>query len=684
MLRCLLFLTFGLGVFWQLHAQPAPDTTHLLEEVTVRAFESNRAAREVPAAIVLLGPADMQRFSNATLVQAVNTVSGVRMEERSPGSYRLSIRGSTLRSPFGVRNVKMYWNELPFTDPSGNSYLNMLDPAALHHLEIIKGPGSSLYGAGTGGILLLRSEHPRNERGLGLGYLGGSYGQQNWQVAYREGGDRSSHQIQYLHQQNDGYRTQSRMVRDMINSTFRFETSDRQVLETSILYGDLHYQTPGGLTEAEMLADPRQARPATSLPSAVAQQAAVASRFFFAGITHQYRFDRWQNRTSVYGNLVNFENAAIRNYERRVEQSFGGRTVTEVPLTLGQARVSLTGGGEFQSGFWPIKVYENIGGQTGILQSDNEVRIWNYSVFGQAEVFWRKWTATAGASLNGLTYSIQTLSSVPALIQDRKFSPVVSPRLATLYSVNDFVSLYAQASYGFSPPTVAEILPSTGQLNTSLNPETGLNMETGIKGAWLNKQLTLEAAVYYFRLDETIVVRRDSSGADYFVNAGSTDQRGLELMASFEPAPRPRRVSWKIWSSVTLNRYFFRDYIKLTDDYSGNRLTGVPNEVILAGLDFATATGLYLNLVANYNSSLPLNDSNLDFADSFLLLSARAGYKRKIGTHQADLFVGGDNLLDELYSLGNDLNATGGRFFNPAAGRTFYAGVNFRFNAKAN
>ncbi|MFO0267654.1 MAG: TonB-dependent receptor, partial [Cyclobacteriaceae bacterium] len=108
MLRCLLLLTFGLGVYSQLHAQPAPDTTHLLEEVTVRAFESNRAAREVPAAIFLLGPADMQRFSNATLVQVVNTVSGVRMEERSPGSYRLSIRGSTLRSPFGVRNVKMY------------------------------------------------------------------------------------------------------------------------------------------------------------------------------------------------------------------------------------------------------------------------------------------------------------------------------------------------------------------------------------------------------------------------------------------------------------------------------------------------------------------------------------------------------------------------------------------------
>ena len=42
------------------------------------------------------------------------------MEERSPGSYRLSIRGSLLRSPFGVRNVKLYLDDFIFTDAGGN------------------------------------------------------------------------------------------------------------------------------------------------------------------------------------------------------------------------------------------------------------------------------------------------------------------------------------------------------------------------------------------------------------------------------------------------------------------------------------------------------------------------------------------------------------------------------------
>lgn len=59
-----------------------------------------------------------------------------------------------------------------------------------------------------------------------------------------------------------------------------------------------------------------------------------------------------------------------------------------------------------------------------------------------------------------------------------------------------------------------------------------------------------------------------------------------------------------------------------------------------------------------------------------ILVCIRTGYKtsflRKL---PVEIFVGADNLLDERYSLGNDLNATGSRFYNVAAGRNFYGGV---------
>ncbi len=42
-----------------------------------------------------------------------------------------------------------------------------------------------------------------------------------------------------------------------------------------------------------------------------------------------------------------------------------------------------------------------------------------------------------------------------------------------------------------------------------------------------------------------------------------------------------------------------------------------------------------------------------------------------------NIFCGIDNLLNQNYSLGNDINAFGGRYYNPAPSRNYYAGINF-------
>jgi iron complex outermembrane receptor protein len=43
------------------------------------------------------------------------------------------------------------------------------------------------------------------------------------------------------------------------------------------------------------------------------------------------------------------------------------------------------------------------------------------------------------------------------------------------------------------------------------------------------------------------------------------------------------------------------------------------------------------------------------------------------------LSAGGDNLLDETYSLGDDVNASGGRYYNVAPGINFYTNLQIRF-----
>ena len=103
----------------------------------------------------MLGAGQLQVQPDISLVNAMNTIPGVRMEERSPGSYRLSIRGSLLRSPFGVRDVKIYFDEMPLTDAGGNTYLNAIDFHGIQNIEVLKGPDGSLFGANSGGVVLL-------------------------------------------------------------------------------------------------------------------------------------------------------------------------------------------------------------------------------------------------------------------------------------------------------------------------------------------------------------------------------------------------------------------------------------------------------------------------------------------------------------------------------------------------
>src|SRR5690348_1551749 len=88
---------FGLISF--LHAQTTgADSSKELQTVIVKAYEQNRQLKEVSAAVNYIGQAQLERFSNTNILPALNATAGVHMEERSPGSYRLNIRGSTLRS----------------------------------------------------------------------------------------------------------------------------------------------------------------------------------------------------------------------------------------------------------------------------------------------------------------------------------------------------------------------------------------------------------------------------------------------------------------------------------------------------------------------------------------------------------------------------------------------------------
>ncbi|MDH5476656.1 MAG: Plug domain-containing protein, partial [Cyclobacteriaceae bacterium] len=123
----------------------------LLNTLTVIGYDHTKNLSDVAGSFAINSKQTMDKFNGESLVRSMNTLPGIRFEERSPSSYRVSIRGNLLRAPYGVRNVKVYWNNIPFTDPTGSTPLYLLDMNTIGKIEVIKGPAGSMYGAGIGG-----------------------------------------------------------------------------------------------------------------------------------------------------------------------------------------------------------------------------------------------------------------------------------------------------------------------------------------------------------------------------------------------------------------------------------------------------------------------------------------------------------------------------------------------------
>ncbi len=676
------------SIFSNAQISESGDSVEVLRQVIVRAYENNRRLIDVPVPVSVVSKADLDRFSNLSLLPAINMNPGIRMEERSPGSYRLNIRGSSLRSPFGVRNVKVYYNGIPYTDPGGNTFLNQLGFYNLQSVEVIKGPGGSLYGAGTGGVLLLNSEMRLWNPGVSVDYSRGSFNTSNLNTSLRFGSGNFQNTVSFQHLESDGYRDHTNSNRKVFTWDVETAITEKGKLKAHLLYGDLYYQTPGALTAAEYAANPRQARPrAGQNPGSAEAFAAIRTKMFLAGFSYEYNWnEHWKSSTSLYGAFTELKNPAVRNYERRTEPHAGGRTIIAYKNKLGNSVLNLHAGAEYQQGFATVRVAGNRMGMPDTVQTDDEINNRQYFFFAQANLELSKgWIFSAGASLNRADISFSRISERPVTVQHRNYSNELAPRFSVLKKVSENASLYGSISKGFSPPTNAELLPSTTILNLDLEAEEGWNYELGFRGSKFSDRLYFDLSMFLFRLKNTIAQRRDDAGADYFVNAGSTRQPGLEGFLSYQLIRDPYAFLKKsvVRFSYTYHHFRYGGTLKIdadTNNLEGKKLPSVSPQIITAGIDLESKPGLYLNLSWYYSDPIPLNDLNTAYAGSFHLLTARLGFRKTMGQHlSADLYVSGDNLLDSEYSLGNDINAFGGRYYNAAPARNFLSGISLKY-----
>jgi iron complex outermembrane receptor protein len=646
-----------------------------LSQVTVTAFDSERPLLQQAAAVSRVSESDLFRFNESSPVQAFNQKAGVRIEERAPASYRISIRGSSLRSPFGVRNVKVYWNDVPFTSPDGTTALNLLDLSNIRTAEVIKGPSGSVYGAGNGGAISLFSQAQVDENRISTDYLMGDFGLSRYRLGISQQLGAGGIEASYVRQESDGYRDHSGVKRQVLQLSGYFPVSEKQELRTQLLVSDLQYQIPGALTAEQRDADPEQAR-----PGSVAQNSSIDQQSLLLSLGHRYEIsDQLTSTTTVYLNTNAFENPFILDYKKELGFGYGARTKLVLDTELAGKALRLIAGGEWQQALSDAQNFGNRGGKADTIRFADRLQTFQGFLFQQAELnLSQKLLLTLGLSENFSGYDIDRqvdAAGGKTGLQTRKFTPILVPRIAVNYQFNPFSSVYGSISSGFSPPTLDEVRTNEGSVNLALEAEKGLNYEVGYR---LGKgRLNVELIAYYLKLNETITTFANPNGVVLFQNAGATDQKGIEASvdyAVFRNADGFVR-DFLLGTAYTGQFFTFTDYKKRGQDFSGNDLTGVPAHNLVSRLDLRTRPGIYLNFTHQFTEEIPLNDANTVYQDPYSLVNLRIGWLKSLGDWNLEIFAGIDNLLDASYSLGNDLNAFAGRFYQPAPTRNGYGGV---------
>lgn len=660
-----------------------------LNEIQVVGFDNTKKLQETPAAVGVLTSKDLERGNTYNLQPVLQTIAGVRMDQTNLANSRISIRGGGIRAPFGIRNIKIYLNEIPITEADGFTRIEAVDVATIGRVEVVKGPASSIYGAGTGGVINFYTQKSKyGENSLEASSLLGSYGLWRLSSTYRYGDDKFNANITYGRQNYDGYREHGADFRNFFTGTLQFYPSSKQNISVLISRSTQLSAIPGQLTATQVAENPRQA--------AVRNQEQNARRdqtWTRLGLSHSYDFtNNFSNVTSIFTSNYELDHPLAFAYLRQSYSSIGGRT--RFIYDVEALKTKFIVGGEYVRSFNKTSRYQNLAGQTGNLILDQENTNEQYSIFYQSETkITDKTTLTLGVSLNQVEYkSADFLNNGEVRI--KTFDAEITPRIALNHVFSKKIATYGNISFGFAPPSGSEVTDENGLINEDIQAEKAINYEIGAKGSLLQNKLTYEVALFSLQVEDKLIQQSFPGFTSRFNNAGQTSQRGLETAVAYNFIQSKTGFVnlLRAFGNYTFSDFEFRDFKilnsagEVTANNDGNDLTGISPHVFTIGLDLNTRQGLYWYTTYNFTDKAPITDDNSVFNEAYSVLNTKIGFRNKIiKSLEFDVYFGIDNLLNEKYTSQVSLNATSfvpnvpPAYFNPAPEISYYGGFSLKY-----
>ena len=654
----------------------AAPSSPLVETLVV----SGRAAPAVAKGIASNSRAELPPGARLEVAELLQGLPGVQLDNRTnlAQDARISLRGFGARSAFGVRGIKLLVDGVPMTQADGQGQLSSPLLDNIERVEVIRGPLAGLYGSGAGGVIALHSPVPEHNRAQ-LALAGGDYGLRRQSLAVEGQAGAWRGRIAAAASEQVGARPHTAAERE------QWAAQGYYLADTGLQLSLKHEHSRDPLLQDPLGLSPAQWRDAPYQANSVAETFNTRK-----SVDHrQTSLSLQQSMAAWHWQLSAWKGARdIRQYlgfSGDGASSSGGvvdlaRDFAGVRATLGRD-MDLLGrplnaslGLEWASMDDRRRGYVNNLGQAGELRRNELGEVEARDAYGLLHWQWSQALALYG----GLRHSQQEFAVKDAYITPanpddsgaRRYRDQ-SHALGASYQLGRRWALFAASGDGFEAPTLTEMAyrrEGTG-LNTGLAAAQIRQQELGL--GFSGADLSTSFSHFRIRTRDELVVDQSLGGRTSYRNAAATERHGLEWFGRWQWQPH-WRLHWA-WHSMAA-RYS-------SGDWQGNNLPGVAREQWQTDIYYLPwgSERLQLGLGWHKRSRIASSDANTDFAPGYQRIDLSLQGEEAIGPNRLHWWLRLGNASDEN-SVGSVIvNASNGRSFEPAAGRSLMAGIELGF-----
>ncbi|HJU67875.1 MAG TPA: TonB-dependent receptor [Gemmatimonadaceae bacterium] len=671
---------------------PSRPPQRLAPVVVTVTRDAGRSPLEVPFAVTSLNPDSMRPGQrHLALDESLLLLPGVAVVNRNNPTQdpRVSVRGFGSRSAFGVRGVRVLRDGMPLTLPDGQTPVDFLDLESVGSVEVLRGTASALYGNASGGVVDLRSAAPPNDRfSAQLRGWGSSYDSHRWTGAIGGTSGSLGYQANVSHTDLEGYRRYARQR--VLNAFGRgvWTVGSTELALVAMGFDMPLAQNPGALTQEQFDTDPRQADQQN-----LDKQARKDVRQWQIGLAgRRPLLATGEVAAMVYGGWRSLANPlafSINDIDRKL---YGASLRGMAPVRVLGLDARIGAGVDLQRQDDDRIEFTNciVGGvpttiptptcpvpgeERGSRRRDQRELVSSVGPYVRTELdISDKFAIHGGLRADYVKFDVTDHLITPTNPDDSgdRTLSAWSPMVGAVARVTEYTSLYVNYSTAFETPTVTELNNSegvSGGINRDLDPQRARTVEGGVKG-FILPRVQYDVAIFDARVKNELIPFEipNSGGRRFFRNAGRTKRRGAEGGLTVTAG------DFIVGASYSYSDFKFDEYVVSGTDFSGKRIPGVPVQQAQASVTWRKPK-LFITSEVIGSTKVFVDDANSASADGFAIVNLRVGSKLLMGRPWISPVFGIQNLFDKKYVGSVSVNATGGKFFEPAPGRVVFIGL---------